>query len=84
MALSGAPEEWYACAGGSWIPQYRQHTYRTTVIGLPPEFVEFLVEDGVVVGDSSLAVSCRLCLSCMGANACGRRHVHLHACAHVF
>lgn len=40
-----------ACATPSWAPRLRKHALKTEVLALPEEFVDYLLEDGVVLPD---------------------------------
>lgn len=56
-------EELLSCQVKSWLPNFHNVTYRTTLIDLPAEFVEYLTEDGVFVSDESAAVCTALSAS---------------------
>jgi hypothetical protein len=45
------------CSSTSWLGAFAGHTLRAELIDLPRAFLEFLVEDGVYVGDGTRAVS---------------------------
>ena len=38
-----------ACATPSWAPRLRKHALKTEVLALPDEFIDYLLEDGVVL-----------------------------------
>ena len=42
---------------GDWLPNFEHLSYKTSLINLPADFVEFLLADGVKVSSSSAAVS---------------------------
>lgn len=45
-----------ACAVSAWYPQFRHVTFKTALLPLPPEFVQYLVADGVHVHGETEAV----------------------------
>ena len=46
-----AMEDLQSCAINRWYPALRQHTIKTTLVPLEPEFVRYLLADGVFVAD---------------------------------
>jgi hypothetical protein len=59
--------EQQCCSYAAWFPRYQQHALRSVVVELPDEFVAYLLEDGIVVGDASGAVSVSPCDRCTPA-----------------
>ena len=45
------------CQISKWSPQFRQVTYRTKLIDLPANFVNYLTADGIFLPEGSAAVS---------------------------
>ena len=41
----------------AWYVKYSRSAFKSAIIDLPDDFVDYLLEDGVVVGDASRAVS---------------------------
>jgi hypothetical protein len=50
--------ELLACMISSWYPQFKHVTFKTSILSLPQEFVDYLVADGVYLPADSEAVSC--------------------------
>lgn len=49
-------EELAACAITAWYPHFRHVTFKTVLLELPQEFLDFLVADGVHLHEDSEAV----------------------------
>ena len=65
MAASEHQAALAACAISSWYPAFRHVTFKTVLIDLPQDFLDYLVADGVHLAEDSEAVSpscLRLCL----------------------
>ena len=45
------------CQISKWSPQFRQVTYKTKLIDLPADFVDYLTADGIFLPEGSAAVS---------------------------
>lgn len=45
------------CQFSRWYPQFHDIAFRSTIIQLPAAFVDYLVQDGVFLGNGSRAVS---------------------------
>ncbi|ROT42831.1 cell division cycle protein [Sodiomyces alkalinus F11] len=43
------------CSYDSWFPKYRQHALKSRIIKLPPEFIDYLGEDGIILADDDQA-----------------------------
>jgi hypothetical protein len=41
------------CMFGSWYPNYRSHTFKSRVVPLPDEFVDYLHDEGTIYLPSS-------------------------------
>lgn len=50
-------DELIACSISSWLPHFERNTFPTILIPLPDDFIEWLLEDGVMLPESSIAVS---------------------------
>lgn len=65
-------EQIAACSFNAWYPRFRDVTFRSAVLPLPPGLADFLVQDGVFLPSTSAAV--RVCYSCGSASAHPLRH----------
>lgn len=66
---SASPSHW-ACQYTAWYPQFQRHALRSRVVTLPLAFVEYLLSDGVYLGDESKAVRAKLGIQgCYTANS---------------
>ena len=45
-----------ACSFDAWYPSFRDVTFDSAVLPLPPDLTDFLVQDGVFLPSSSAAV----------------------------
>ena len=52
-AFSVKQEQVLNCMFPSWYSQHKTHTFPSKIIPLPEDFIEFLLEDGLVLPDSA-------------------------------
>ena len=57
MASQALPDDLACCRVSAWLPLFRGVTFKTVLLPLPQEFVDFLVADGVHLAEDSEAVS---------------------------
>lgn len=48
-----------SCSIAEWYPRFKKHTFATIVVPVTPEFVSWLVTDGVFVDDANEAIPTR-------------------------
>jgi len=52
-------EELVACSIQNWYAAFAKHTFKTVILPLPADVITWLGEDGVVLPNTSAAVSLR-------------------------
>ena len=56
-----------ACSFDAWYPRFRDVTFESAVLPLPPDLTDFLIQDGVFLPSSSAAV----CSHLLARHTCG-------------